>query len=359
MPHRPRLCLITGGAGFIGCNLVRHLLSSDPNVHVVILDALTYAGSLANLEEMPETYGERYRFIRADIADQAAVEEIFRTLPIDTVIHLAAESHVDRSIDDPLCFVRTNVLGTANLLHSARNAWSRLPTKGPDSVRFHHVSTDEVFGSLGSTDLFNEATAYDPSSPYSASKAGSDHLVRAWGRTYGLPITISNCSNNYGPFQFPEKLVPLMITNALAGKSLPVYGNGSNIRDWLYVGDHVTGIDTVVRRGVPGQTYCIGGSNEWRNIDIVQQLCHALDSLRPDPAGPYARLITFVADRPGHDQRYAIDAGRIDRDLGWKPTETFETGLRRTVQWYLDNQPWLAAIRAGRYAGERLGQTAS
>jgi dTDP-glucose 4,6-dehydratase len=347
--------MVTGGAGFIGCNLVRHLLTTHADLRVVVLDALTYAGNPANLAGLAEAYVGRFRFVEGNICDEVLVARLFAEEPLDTVIHLAAESHVDRSIDDPLAFVRTNVLGTAVLLHAARLAWKNRPASGDKSVRFHHVSTDEVFGSLGSTGLFHEETAYDPSSPYSASKAGSDHLVRAWGRTFGLPVTITNCSNNYGPYHFPEKLIPLVIMNALAGKPLPIYGKGLNVRDWLYVEDHARAIDVVVRTGVPGETYCIGGNNEWTNIDIVKLVCRTLDRLLPDISGQYQRLITFVADRPGHDQRYAIDASNITKKIGWIPQETFESGIEKTVAWYIANQSWLEHIRSGRYRGERLG----
>ncbi len=354
-PHTPHCVLVTGGAGFIGCNLVRHLLATHANLRLVVLDALTYAGNPANLAGLAEAHPNRYRFVQGDICDGTLVASLFAQEPLDTVIHLAAESHVDRSIDDPLAFVRTNVLGTATLLHVARMAWRGRPATGTGSVRFHHVSTDEVFGSLGETGLFTEQTAYDPSSPYSASKAGSDHLVRAWGRTFSLPITITNCSNNYGPYHFPEKLIPLVIMNALAGKPLPIYGKGLNVRDWLFVEDHARAIDRVVRIGTPGETYCIGGNNEWTNIDIVRLLCRTLDTQRPDSDGPYDRLITFVADRPGHDLRYAIDAGRIAGELGWTPIESFESGIVKTVAWYLANQRWLEEVRGQRYQGQRLG----
>jgi len=347
--------LVTGGAGFIGCNLVRHLLATHTDLRVIVLDALTYAGNPANLIGLAEAHPRRYRFVHGDIGDGELTALLFIEEPIDTVIHLAAESHVDRSIDDPLAFVRTNVLGTGTLLHAARAAWIGRPASGPSSVRFHHVSTDEVFGSLGETGLFQEQTAYDPSSPYSASKAGSDHLVRAWGRTYGLPVTITNCSNNYGPYHFPEKLIPLIIMNALAGKPLPVYGKGLNVRDWLFVEDHARAIDRVVRAGTAGETYCVGGHNEWTNIDIVRLVCRTLDEYRPDPVREYERLITFVPDRPGHDRRYAINANRIARELGWNPIETFETGISKTVQWYLTHDEWLSAIRDHRYQGQRLG----
>lgn len=354
--HTPRIALVTGGMGFIGSNLVRHLLTSDPALVVVNLDVLTYAGNPDNLADLPAALAARHRFVQADICDGAAMAKIFADHRPDTVIHLAAESHVDRSIDGPMAFVQTNVMGTATLLHAARQAWTALPGEASKAVRFHHVSTDEVYGSLGDTGLFTETTSYDPSSPYSASKAASDHLVRAWHRTFGLPITISNCSNNYGPYHFPEKLIPLMIANALSGKSLPVYGKGANVRDWLYVEDHARAIECIVRTGAVGETYNVGGHNEWKNLDIVHLLCDTLNELQPSGrVGGYRSLITFVADRPGHDLRYAIDAGKIERDLGWKPRETFATGLRKTVQWYLDHPQWVARIRSGTYRGQRLG----
>ncbi len=347
-PHLPRRILITGGAGFIGTNLVRFLLEQRPDVErIVVLDLLTYAGNRANLAGLD---AGRCRLVEGDICDAGLVGGLLNDERLDTVLHLAAESHVDRSIEDPLAFVRTNITGTATLLHAARAAW-----KGRSDVRFHHVSTDEVFGSLGETGLFREDTSYDPSSPYSASKAGSDHLVRAWHRTYGLPVTITNCSNNYGPWQFPEKLIPLIIAKALAGQALPVYGAGLNIRDWLYVEDHCAAIDLVVRRGQSGRTYNVGGRAERRNIDVVHDLCDGLDLLRPDPAGPYRRLITHVADRPGHDLRYAIDDGRIASELGWAPTVDFRQGLQRTVQWYLDQQEWVGALVARHAATARRG----
>ena len=353
--HVPRVALVTGGMGFIGSNLIRHLLASDQRLVVINLDALTYAGNPANLSDLPGDQSCRHHAVHGDIGDEALVGRLFAEHAIDTVIHLAAESHVDRSIDGPMAFVQTNVMGTATLLHAARQAWAGRAA-GAASVRFHHVSTDEVYGSLGETGLFTESTPYDPSSPYSASKAASDHLVRAWARTYGLPVTISNCSNNYGPYHFPEKLIPLMIANALEGKPLPVYGAGANVRDWLYVEDHARAIDRIVRAGVSGSTYNVGGHNEWKNLDIVHLLCDTLDELRPSGrSGGYRSLIAFVKDRPGHDLRYAIDAGKIERELGWKPVETFATGLRKTVQWYLDHQEWVAQIRSGRYRGERLG----
>jgi len=348
--HTPRTMLVTGGAGFIGSNLVRHVLAAHADLTVVNLDALTYAGNRRSLADVEAAHGARHRFVHGDICDAALVGRLIAEHAIDTVVHLAAESHVDRSIDAPMAFIQTNVVGTATLLHAARQAWGKR-----QDVRFHHVSTDEVYGSLGDSGLFTESTAYDPSSPYSASKAGSDHLVRAWGRTYGMPVTITNCSNNYGPYHFPEKLIPLVISNALDGKPLPVYGKGLNVRDWLYVEDHARAIDAVVRSGASGHTYNVGGHNEHTNIDIVQRICDLLDELRPDPAGPHRRLITYVADRPGHDLRYAIDAGRIGRELDWKPLETFATGLRKTVLWYLGNRAWVQAVRDGTYRGERLG----
>ncbi|HEY3354163.1 MAG TPA: dTDP-glucose 4,6-dehydratase [Polyangia bacterium] len=350
--HTPRVVLVTGGAGFIGCNFVRLLLAQDPAVHVVVLDALTYAGNPRNLDGLAAACPGRYRFVQADICDEAAVAAVFDEEPIDTVVHFAAESHVDRSIDGPATFIRTNVVGTYTLLQAARRAW-KLRT----DVRFHHISTDEVYGSLGASGYFLEETPYDPSSPYSASKAGSDHLVRAWHRTYGLPVTLSNCSNNYGPYQFPEKLIPLVIANCLAGAPLPVYGDGLNVRDWLYVEDHCRAIDLVVRRGAPGGVYNVGGRNEWPNLQIVQQVCDLIDELRP-AARPRRELITFVTDRPGHDRRYAIDPGKIERELGFIPAETFATGLRKTVAWYLANQAWCEEIKSGRYRGERLGLAA-
>jgi dTDP-glucose 4,6-dehydratase len=351
--HQPRTVMVTGGAGFIGSNMVRHLLASDRSLQVINVDALTYAGNLANLVDAKRAHADRYVFAQADIADETAMQNLFATHAIDTVIHLAAESHVDRSIDGPMAFVRTNMLGTAVLLDAARQAWGHRK-----DVRFHHVSTDEVYGSLGKTGLFSEDTPYDPSSPYSASKAGSDHLVRAWHRTFGMPVTLSNCSNNYGPYHFPEKLIPLMIANALAGKPMPVYGDGQQIRDWLYVEDHCRAIDCIVRNGVPGRTYNVGGHNEWANIDIVYLLCDTLEEMRPSGvAGGYRHLITHVPDRPGHDRRYAIDASRMQSELGWMPKETFETGIRKTVRWYLDHQDWVDELVSKRAATERRGLT--
>lgn len=352
MPTRyePKTILVTGGAGFIGSNFIKYLADNGPALSVVNLDALTYAGSLAGLAEAVKPFGDRYRFINADIRDRETVAGIFAEMRPDTVVHFAAESHVDRSIDNPLAFVETNVLGTANLLAAARNAW-----KDRRDVRFHHISTDEVFGALGETGYFTEDTPYDPSSPYSASKAASDHLVRAWHRTYGLPITLSNCSNNYGPWQFPEKFIPLMIANAIAGKPLPIYGKGENVRDWLYVEDHCEGIWTIIKHGVSGRSYNLGGNNEYSNIQLVGMLCDLLSELKPPTSGNYRELITFVSDRPGHDYRYAIDSSRATRELGWKPRHTFSDGLRKTVHWYLDHQKWMDDIRREKYDCERLG----
>ena len=348
--HTPSVVLVTGGAGFIGCNLVRYLLRTDPILRVVNVDALTYAGSLANLQGVEEAYGERYRFVHANICDEQAMAALFEEERFDTVIHLAAESHVDRSIDGPRAFLQTNIMGTYILLQAATAHWN-----GRDDVRFHHVSTDEVYGSLGSTGYFTEQSPYDPSGPYSASKASSDHLVNAWHRTYGLPTTVSNCSNNYGPYQFPEKLIPLMISNALQGKHLPVYGDGKNVRDWLFVQDHCEALDVVMRRGKTGRMYNVGGNNEWANIDLVNLLCDTMQELVPRNSGHYRDLIEFISDRPGHDRRYAIDATRIRRELGWTPKHTFETGLRETIEWYLTNSQWLDEIRKERYRDDRLG----
>ena len=349
--HQPRVALVTGGAGFIGCNLVRHLLAGDGDLRVVNLDALTYAGSEANLAGLAERYGDRYRFIRGDICDRQAVADLLAEESADTVIHLAAESHVDRSIDGPAEFLRTNVEGTFALLEAARAAWA-----GRDDTRFHHVSTDEVYGSLGPQGLFTEDTPYDPRSPYSATKAASDHLVRAWAATYGLNVTLSNCSNNFGPWQFPEKLLPLMICNALDEKPLPVYGDGGNVRDWLYVADHCEAIDRVVRRGRRGQTYNVGARNAWANVDLVRLLCERMDAIRPRPTGrPHEELITFVPDRPGHDRRYAIDPARLESELHWQPRHDFHQALDETIRWYIDNGQWTRAVLAERYDGRRLG----
>jgi dTDP-glucose 4,6-dehydratase len=351
MTHTPRHMLVTGGAGFIGCNYLPIALEADPGLHVVNLDALTYAGHPASQRRVVETYGERYVFVEGDIRDAGFVRRIFSDHAIDTVVHFAAESHVDRSIDGPLDFIDTNIRGTANLLEAARAFWG-----DRNDVRFHHISTDEVYGSLGTDGFFTEVTPYDPSSPYSASKAASDHLVRAWHRTYRLPVTLSNCSNNYGPYQFPEKLIPLIIANAVAERSLPVYGDGSNVRDWLFVEDHCRAIDLIVRRGEVGRTYNIGGHNEKTNLDVVHTICDLVDELVPRPDGSSRRdLVTFVTDRPGHDQRYAIDASRIEKELGWTPDHDFGAGLRTTVEWYLANRAWCDEVTRDRYDGSRLG----
>ena len=345
--------LVTGGAGFIGSAVVRRLISGTPH-RVVVADKLTYAGNLDSLA--PVAADPRFRFERADVTDAAAMGRLFARHQPDVVMHLAAESHVDRSIDGPGAFIHTNVVGTYTLLQAALAHWRGLDVGRRDAFRFHHISTDEVFGSLGETGLFRESTPYDPRSPYSASKAASDHLVRAWSHTYGLPVVVTNCSNNYGPYHFPEKLIPLVILNALEGKPLPVYGRGENVRDWLYVEDHAEALTLAAERGVAGESYNIGGHNERRNIDVVRAICALLDEMAPDPAiGPREALITFVPDRPGHDQRYAIDAAKIERELGWRPAETFESGLRKTVRWYLDNPAWWERVRSGIYRGERLG----
>lgn len=342
--------LVTGGAGFIGSALVRYLVNETPHT-VINVDKLTYAGNLESLKSIAES--ERYRFEHVDICDKTALEKVFNTHQPNLVIHLAAESHVDRSITGPAAFIETNIVGTYTLLEAARHYWNTLIEPAKQAFRFHHVSTDEVYGDLeGTTDLFTETTPYSPSSPYSASKASSDHLVRAWGRTYGLPVLITNCSNNYGPYHFPEKLIPLMILNALEGKPLPIYGEGNQIRDWLYVEDHARALYKVLTEGKVGETYNIGGHNEKRNIDVVYALCHLLEELAPThPQGvnQYVDLITYVKDRPGHDVRYAIDASKIAHDLGWKPQETFETGLRKTVEWYLSNTEWVEHVKSGTY----------
>jgi dTDP-glucose 4,6-dehydratase len=337
--------LVTGGAGFIGSNFIHHLLGADRNVRVVNLDALTYAGNLDNLKAIAED--PRYTFVRGSVCDRELVEKLLRERRVDTVVHFAAESHVDRSISGPGVFVETNVVGTQVLLDAARAVWLNEKLLPLEEVRFHHVSTDEVFGTLGPGDpAFSETTPYAPTSPYSASKAASDHLVRAYSHTYKLPVTITNCSNNYGPYQFPEKLIPLVILNALAGKPLPVYGDGMQIRDWLYVEDHCEAIRLVLEKGRVGETYNIGGNNQPPNIEIVRSICAILDELLPDsPHRPHESLIKFVADRPGHDRRYAIDLTKINRELGWQPKESLQTGLRKTVEWYLQNSEWVAAIR--------------
>lgn len=339
--------LVTGGAGFIGSNFVLDWLrqSDEP---VVNLDALTYAGNLENLATLAGD--ARHRFVKGDIGDRALIDQLLTTHQPRAVVHFAAESHVDRSIHGPGAFMKTNVDGTFTLLEAARAYWGTLAGEAQAAFRFHHVSTDEVYGSLRPEDPpFTETNPYEPNSPYSASKAASDHLVRAWHHTYGLPVLTTNCSNNYGPYHFPEKLIPLMIVNALAGKPLPVYGDGQQIRDWLYVTDHCSGIRAVLAGGRVGETYNIGGWNEKANLDIVRTVCALLDELKPSSGGPYSRLITYVADRPGHDRRYAIDARKIERELGWRPAETFETGIRKTVQWYLDHPEWVARVQSGAY----------
>jgi dTDP-glucose 4,6-dehydratase len=345
--------LVTGGAGFIGSAVVRKLIR-ETDVRVVNVDALTYAGNLESLPGIQE--GPRYAFHRVDIREGEALKRIFEEERPDAVMHLAAESHVDRSIDGPREFIETNVLGTFTMLEESRRHWQTLSAEERSSFRFLHISTDEVYGSLPEQGLFSEETAYQPNSPYSASKAGSDHLVRAWHHTFGLPVVTTNCSNNYGPYQFPEKLIPLITLNALEGKPLPVYGKGENVRDWLHVEDHAEALLTVLNRGQVGETYCVGGKNEMKNIEVVSLLCEILDELAPDEGiGPRESLIEFVRDRPGHDQRYAIDTSKIEGDLGWRPRETFESGLRATVRWYLDNRYWWERVRSGEYRGERLG----
>jgi len=354
--------LVTGGAGFIGSALVRHLIRETGHA-TLVFDKLTYAGNLDSLKEV--SGDRRFQFVQGDIRDPEALRRAFAAFQPDAVMHLAAESHVDRSIDGPADFISTNITGTYQMLEAALAYWRVLSDDRKAAFRFHHISTDEVFGSLGAEGHFREETPYDPRSPYSASKAASDHLVRAWHHTYKLPVLVTNCSNNYGPYHFPEKLIPLVILNALEGQSLPVYGKGENVRDWLYVEDHARALLHVVEGGEPGQTYNLGGNSERKNLEVVQTICDLLDELRPvgrnpdfrGPAGTrsYRELITFVADRPGHDLRYAIDAGKVRRALGWTPQETFETGLRKTVQWYLDNRWWWEPIRQRKYAGQRLG----
>ena len=342
--------LVTGGCGFIGSNYIHNLFEKGEDIHLVNLDKLTYAGNIHNLKGIPDTF---HTFVEGDICDSNMVKSLFDKYHFDSVVHFAAESHVDRSIEGPAEFIQTNVVGTLNLLEQSRTYYHESKN---DNFRFLHVSTDEVYGSLGDDGKFLESTPYDPSSPYSASKAGSDHLIRAWNRTFDLPTLITNCSNNYGSFQFPEKLVPLMIINCLHGKSLPVYGKGENVRDWLYVIDHCEAIDTVLKFGTAGETYNIGGNNEIKNIDVVTIICSLLDEISPCENGSsYSDLITFVKDRPGHDFRYAIDAGKIRNDLGWSPNESFETGIQKTIQWYLDNESWWKSIQDNTYRQERLG----
>jgi dTDP-glucose 4,6-dehydratase len=357
--------IVTGGAGFIGSALIRHLITDTPH-EVLNVDKLTYAGNLSSLKTVAES--PRYSFAQVDICDAAALSEVIREFKPAAIMHLAAESHVDRSIDGPAAFVETNVVGTFNMLTAAQEHWESLPKTAEEQdltsdsrplaseFRFLHISTDEVYGSLGDTGLFTEETPYDPRSPYSASKAASDHFVLAWFHTYGLPVLMTNCSNNYGPYHFPEKLIPLVILNALDEKPLPIYGKGDNVRDWLYVDDHAKALCRVLEQGVPGEKYNVGGNNERTNLEVVEAICTMLDEKSPRASGErYAELITFVKDRPGHDQRYAIDSSKLKQELAWEPEHTFETGIRDTVQWYLDNDWWWRPIRDGKYAGERLG----
>jgi dTDP-glucose 4,6-dehydratase len=348
-----RTVLVTGGAGFIGSAVIRHLLA-ETDLEVISADKLTYAANpdaLAAVADSP-----RYRFEQVDICNRRAADRLFDECRPDAVMHLAAESHVDRSVDRPAAFIQTNIVGTYTLLEASLSYWRNLPAPSRERFRFHHVSTDEVYGSLGEVGLFTEETAYRPNSPYSASKASSDHLVRAWYKTYGLPVVVSNCSNNYGPFQFPEKLIPLMTLNALQRKPLPVYGRGLNVRDWLYVEDHARALVTIMTGGAVGETYNVGGNNEMRNIDVVEAICDLVDEMAPERScGSRRDLITFVDDRPGHDQRYAIDASKLTRDLGWAPSETFASGLRKTVEWYVTHRAWWEKLRR-RYDGRRLGR---
>lgn len=335
--------LVTGGAGFIGSHVVRLLVNKYPDYHIFNLDALTYAGNLENLKDIEKA--PNYTFLKADITDVAAIDDLFKKYQFDKIIHLAAESHVDRSISDPLAFLKTNIFGTVNLLNAAKSIWE----DSFEGKLFYHISTDEVYGTLGETGFFTEETAYSPNSPYSASKASSDHFVRAYGETYGLPVVISNCSNNYGPNQFPEKLIPLFINNCVNKKPLPVYGKGINTRDWLYVIDHAKAIDAILHRGKIGETYNIGGFNEWKNIDLIHLLCRLVDQKLDREEGSSRQLITFVKDRPGHDFRYAIDASKINTELGWKPSVVFEEGLSLTIDWYLNNKEWLKNVTSGEY----------
>ena len=346
--------LITGGCGFIGSNFIQYILANTKYQNVINLDKLTYAGNLNNLLDIKKD--ERYIFIQGDICDHNCVRNIFKEYIPNVVVHFAAESHVDRSIDGPQQFIQTNIIGTSVLLQESLDYYIQLNELFRSKFKFHHISTDEVFGSLGEDGYFSESTAYDPSSPYSASKASSDHLVRAWYRTFGLPVTISNCSNNYGPYQFPEKLIPLMILNCLAEKPLPIYGTGENVRDWLYVQDHCDAINMVLQKGIIGETYNVGGNNEIPNIQIVRDICTILDEVKPAESGnSYHQLITFVKDRPGHDFRYAIDLTKIKQDLGWQPHENFQSGLRKTINWYLDNKDWWIKTQENIYQQERLG----
>ncbi|MBS3902482.1 MAG: dTDP-glucose 4,6-dehydratase [Dethiobacter sp.] len=346
--------LVTGGAGFIGSNFIRQCLAAEEDLRIINLDKLTYAGNIESLAKYADYHN--YIFTHGDIRERSLSKKLLSEYNPDAIINFAAESHVDRSIDGPADFIQTNTVGTFELLEAARFYWEGLDAGKRQDFRFLHVSTDEVYGSLGSEGYFTEETSYKPSSPYSASKAASDHLVRAWNHTYGLPVLITNCSNNYGPYQFPEKLIPLMILKALAGEPLPVYGDGQNVRDWLYVEDHCRAIRTVLEKGSPGQTYNIGGHCEKTNLEVVNTICAILDQLVPDsPVLPHAALITYVKDRPGHDRRYAIDAAKIQRELGWMPQETFETGLHKTITWYLENRHWWQRVLDGSYRGERLG----
>lgn len=351
--NKIRRVLVTGGAGFIGSAIVRHIIR-ESDTSVLNLDKLTYAGNLSSLQEVEKN--PRYQFVQTDICSRPDVERVFAEFKPDAVMHLAAESHVDRSIDGPSAFIQTNVVGTAALLEVATSYWRSLPSDAKAAFRFQHISTDEVYGSLGADGFFSEDTPYDPRSPYSASKASSDHLVKAWYHTYGLPVLVTNCSNNYGPYHFPEKLIPLVILNALDRKPLPIYGKGDNVRDWLYVEDHAKALWLVLRKGVPGETYNVGGNNERTNLQVVETICSVLDELAPQPS-PCRDLIMFVPDRPGHDKRYAIDAAKIKSQLGWQPEETFESGIRKTIQWYLDNAWWWQPIRDKKYAGQRLGSS--
>ena len=350
---RSKNILVTGGAGFIGSALVRHLINTT-NHNILVVDALTYAGNLSSLISVSNS--DRFSFVHGDICDTSKMTSVFSEFRPEIVTHLAAESHVDRSIDGPGAFIQTNLVGTFSMLNGALEYWRGLPKDQQRDFRFHHISTDEVFGALGDDGFFTEETPYDPRSPYSASKAGSDHLVQAWYHTFGLPVVITNCSNNYGPFHFPEKLIPLIIIKGLAGEPLPVYGTGSNVRDWLYVDDHVRALQTVFEAGAVGNSYMVGGNSERTNLEVVHVICDTLDRIRPRTDKlSYREQIKFVADRPGHDFRYAIDATKLQTELGWKPIESFESGMEKTIKWYLENREWWEAIQSGKYQGERLG----